>query len=344
MDNKYNSIAMHIRNEIISLALDGSRLPSIRELSLHFNVTAITMRKAIKLLEKEGLVKVRGQSGTYLTKKACQEKNFLNFGFIGYDIFTREHSYLNAILRGFSAHIAGNSIGCVQFLMLPLGEKMRRAAVQRICEMVKKGFLDALAISIPLASEELRMLRDTGVPIVFVNRRTPEKCSYVMENPARMAELMTLAAGEKKIAHPAVLGMVEIPDNTKIGTDSVRQLAAHLEKAGIRTSGVFRMPTEEQLPGLGMAFLRETFRKAPETDCIFAFGDMLITEAKQFISSAKRKITLIAYSDEHPVDGAVTFAPPLQKIGQLAAEALEKQSRDKSMKATEIMLEPIQYE
>ena len=53
MDNKYQQISLHIRNEIIALAVDGMKLPSIRELSTHFNVTTITIRKALKVLEEE---------------------------------------------------------------------------------------------------------------------------------------------------------------------------------------------------------------------------------------------------------------------------------------------------
>ena len=52
MDNKYQQISLHIRNEIIALALDDMKLPGIRELSTHFGVTTITLRKALKLDEK----------------------------------------------------------------------------------------------------------------------------------------------------------------------------------------------------------------------------------------------------------------------------------------------------
>ncbi|MEI3005417.1 MAG: winged helix-turn-helix domain-containing protein [Victivallales bacterium] len=99
MDNKYQQISLHIRNEIIALAVDGMKLPSIRELSTHFNVTTITIRKALKVLEEEKLIEVRGTSGTYLTEKARREKNFLNFGLLAYDIFLSE----TLISTGFAA-------------------------------------------------------------------------------------------------------------------------------------------------------------------------------------------------------------------------------------------------
>ena len=144
MDNKYQQISLHIRNEIIALAVDGMKLPSIRELSTHFNVTTITIRKALKVLEEEKLIEVRGTSGTYLTEKARREKNFLNFGLLAYDIFSLGNPYFNRICRGFNSFLEERGAGYLQLLTIPAAGKYRRAGLQRICGMIEKGLVLSL--------------------------------------------------------------------------------------------------------------------------------------------------------------------------------------------------------
>ena len=47
----------------------GARLPAQRELSREFSVTLMTLRQAIQLLEREGLVKTRHGLGTFVASK-----------------------------------------------------------------------------------------------------------------------------------------------------------------------------------------------------------------------------------------------------------------------------------
>ena len=73
-------------------------------------------------------------------------------------------------------------------------------------------------------------------------------------------------------------------------------------------------------------------------------GDVLIREASRFIHREKRRIPLIAYSDEEPVEDALVIAPPLRKIGRTAAELLLKQIQTgkRDMEETGIELKPYQ--
>ena len=347
MDNKYQQISLHIRNEIIALALDDMKLPGIRELSTHFGVTTITLRKALKLLEKDGLLEVRGTSGTYLTKKAGRERRFLNFGLLVYDIFSLVNPYFNRIGRGFNSFLEEREAGYLQLLTIPITGKYRKAGLQRICGMIEKGLINALAVTIPLQRNELRLLRDTGVPLVSINRKLPD-CPYVMENPRRGAELLCRAFQRAGVSAPVLLAPVEIPENVIQGTDIIHLLTEMLKQNHCitKTPPVFRLPREELFPGAGIEYLEKVFNEHPETDCVFAMGDLLIREADKFLYRGKRKIPLIAYSDEEPVDGACVIAPPLRKIGQTAAELLLKQIQtgDTKLGITGIELDPYPIE
>ena len=346
MDNKYQQISLHIRNEIIALAVDGMKLPSIRELSTHFNVTTITIRKALKVLEEGKLIEVRGTSGTYLTEKARREKNFLNFGLLAYDIFSLGNPYFNRICRGFNSFLEERGAGYLQLLTIPAAGKYRRAGLQRICGMIEKGLVNALAVSIPLHADELELLHDTGAPLVNINRRTKNRFPYVMENPRKGAELLYEVFLKTGAAAPVLLAPVEIPENVILGTDVIHLLTDLLNGGGVcrKRLPVFRMPDEELLPGAGIGYLEKAFAEHPETDCVFAMGDVLIREASRFIHREKRRIPLIAYSDEEPVEDALVIAPPLRKIGRTAAELLLKQIQTgkRDMEETGIELEPYQ--
>lgn len=344
MDNKYQQISLHIRNEIIALAVDGMKLPSIRELSLHFNVTTITIRKALKLLEEEKLIKIRGTSGTYLTEKARREKSFLNFGLLAYDIFSLGNPYFNRICRGFNSLLEEQNVGYLQLLTIPSIAKYRQAGMQRICGMIEKGLINALAITIPLHADELEQLRSTGVPLVNINRRSKSKCPYVMENPRKGAELLYEAFLKTGARMPVLLAPVEIPENVILGTDLIHLLADLLRQKGVcrKNPPVFRMPDEELLPGAGIEYLEKIFAEHPETDCIFAMGDALIREASKFIHRGRSHIHLIAYSDEEPLDGASVIAPPLRKIGRTAAEILLRQIQGGTSDIPGVELDPYQ--
>ncbi|MBL1229235.1 GntR family transcriptional regulator [Enterococcus sp. BWB1-3] len=52
----------------------GDRLPSERELAVHFNVSRMTLRQAIQTLADEGILERKIGSGTYVARKKVQEK------------------------------------------------------------------------------------------------------------------------------------------------------------------------------------------------------------------------------------------------------------------------------
>ncbi len=62
----YRRIAEQIRREFVAGKPEGMRLPPERDLSRSFEVSPVTIRTALKELEKEGLVERRQGSGTYV--------------------------------------------------------------------------------------------------------------------------------------------------------------------------------------------------------------------------------------------------------------------------------------
>ena len=65
---QYVAIARALKSRVEALA-PGTRLPSQRALSCEFDVTLMTLREAIRLLEREGLVHSRHGAGTYVAPR-----------------------------------------------------------------------------------------------------------------------------------------------------------------------------------------------------------------------------------------------------------------------------------
>lgn len=346
MDNKYQQIALHIRNEIIAICAEGSQLPGVRELSTRFAVTTITIRKAINVLISDGLIETRGTKGTYVTEKAAHGGICLNFGLLAYDLFSLEHPYFNRICRGFSSYLEEHDAGSVQFLTIPSEPRWRLAGINRIHDMINRGIINGLAVMIPLSPAELRMLWQTGIPLVNVNRRYREDYPFVMENAVIASELLHCAAEEKKITEPAILGAVKIDEAGKTGTDVVQLLLRRYADRGGEPDKlhVFRLPTEATPPDAGYKALEAIFEKYPRTDGVVAIGDSMIRDAAKFINEKRPGMPFVVYSDEYPVENASVVALPLRQIGRCSAEILLNQisSGERSAASNMLELEPYQ--
>jgi len=63
----YVQIANDIKEQIISGALkDGEKLKSVREYSVLYEVTTLTMHRAIQLLEMEGVIQTKKGVGSFV--------------------------------------------------------------------------------------------------------------------------------------------------------------------------------------------------------------------------------------------------------------------------------------
>src|SRR3990172_10250368 len=65
---RYHRIAVELREKIRSGVIEpGHRLSNQRQLAREFGVTLMTLRQALDLLEREGLITRRHGRGTYVT-------------------------------------------------------------------------------------------------------------------------------------------------------------------------------------------------------------------------------------------------------------------------------------
>jgi len=72
---RYRAIAQEIKDEIASGALDaGDKLPSLRHACHRWRVSLITAKGAYRLLERQGFIEARPQSGYYVLQQTTREE------------------------------------------------------------------------------------------------------------------------------------------------------------------------------------------------------------------------------------------------------------------------------
>jgi GntR family transcriptional regulator len=70
----YIQIATDIKEQIVSKKyIDGDKLPSVREYSLIYEVSALTIQRAIQQLEYEGVIQSKKGVGNFIADK-CYDK------------------------------------------------------------------------------------------------------------------------------------------------------------------------------------------------------------------------------------------------------------------------------
>ena len=72
---RYVQLASLLRNRIAKGTLSpGERLPTLEELMKEFDVARVTVRQAVEVLAREGLVRAKQGSGTYVTARPAGER------------------------------------------------------------------------------------------------------------------------------------------------------------------------------------------------------------------------------------------------------------------------------
>ena len=172
---KYEKIAEWIRKEVEAGALSlGDKLPSENELMAQFQVSRQTVRTALLLLRKEGIVEGRRGSGSYITANVHRRT--------GKEIriavlLTCVDSYIfPALLRGMEAGLSRE--GCtLQISVTENAVEKERMLLKEFLRMSSIDGLIAEPVKSGLPNPNLglyRELKSAGVPVLFVNSFYPE--------------------------------------------------------------------------------------------------------------------------------------------------------------------------
>ena len=180
MSAKYIQMANALRTAISEGEYKAaSRLPTEQQLMGQFGVSRQTVRNALAILTKEGLIRRRQGSGSVvLEQKPKPENNTIAIviSFANSYIFPSLLMDAQQVLleNGFSALVYGTDN---QF------EKERKILLQLLEHPVRGMIVEGTKSVLPNPNLDLyRQLRDSGVPMVFLHSCYPELSAPVVRD------------------------------------------------------------------------------------------------------------------------------------------------------------------
>jgi len=169
MKPKYEEI-----NEILKKEIKENKIMflSEREIIHRFNVSSITARRVLNELEEEGYIERRAGKGSIVIKKVNE------IGIISYNIREAFSSFIPEIIEGIEEEAERNGY------YIHLYTTKKRSIIQTKCilyNLINKKRIGGVLILSPLPVEDIRFLKEKGIPFVVIANYYPDiECSYVI--------------------------------------------------------------------------------------------------------------------------------------------------------------------
>lgn len=325
--SKYKLLADELRRKITDKIYQaGNKLPSELELQEQFQVSRQTVRNALELLERQGLVRSRQGSGTYVVDREAEEQKksrriAVVTTYVDNYIFPRIIQGIEGVLakEGFQVQIAftGNRIWKEEVILLDLLEQDLRGL---IIETTKSALPNP---NLPL----YRRLREKGIPVLFINSRYPElDCPVVClqdEEAGRLAAECLLANGHKRIG-----GFFKRDDGQ--GIRRYRGFLEALRDGGIRPAEehILWFDTEDALDFDGME--ERIVKRLGACTGIMCYNDSTASHVMEIWKrrgiSVPEDVSIVSVDDTDLAMlgdvGLTSVHHPKEKLGEKAAKQL----------------------
>ena len=165
----YTALKADIANRVFT---KGKRLPGEPELCRRFGTARNTVRQALDLLHRQGLIEKRKGEGTFITQRGERKTgligllmpNFTSARF--FDVLKRE---LETNAKGLGYRIAAETAatGTPQQIIDQVRTAARRLAVMRVEGVIFRPHLDPLCTKCNL--EILHLFQNTETPVVLID-------------------------------------------------------------------------------------------------------------------------------------------------------------------------------
>ncbi len=324
---KYQVLAEALQQKIIEGILSpGNKLPSEYELQKEFQVSRQTVRNALEVLEKQGFVRGRQGSGTYVLDREAEERKksrriAVVTTYVDNYIFPKIIQGIESVLakEGFQVQIAftGNHIWREEAVLKDLLEQDLRGI---IIETTKSALPNP---NLPL----YRRLQEKGVPVLFINSRYPElDCPAVSlhdEAAGRLAAQCLLEYGHEKIG-----GFFKLDDGQ--GIRRYQGFVEALRDGGIRPleENILWFDTEDALDFGCMA--ERIVKRLGACTGILCYNDSTAFEVIEILKrhgiSVPEDISVVSVDDTDLAMlgevGLTSVHHPKEKLGEKAAKQL----------------------
>jgi GntR family transcriptional regulator, arabinose operon transcriptional repressor len=325
---RYEEIAAVLRQRILSGDYGKGRLPSERSLLTEFGVQRDTVRRALDVLEGEGLVFRDPARGTFVLPRAESVNSPATPGTIILAVRRSEQSTgPGDILRGLSRIM--EAVGRPIFWFDTYDKQGRPERIPSLEHLRARGVVGAaIWPEMPASLERLRLIR-AMMPLVLLDRRVPGfESDFVGFNDADGARKATdhlIRRGHRRI------GFISAEPEAATVQARVRGYRAALENAALPSSPEWILHAEQGIRSLPLTAL-STFleqRGAPLTAVLCANDTIAVRFIGILRSLGKRvpeDVAVIGFGNSLPplMDalGLTTVAQPFERVGQTAGEML----------------------
>jgi len=335
----YEQIADYVRRQIQRGRWEpGSKLPPEPELATQFQTSRNTLRKALKLLEKQDFIRQRKGKGTFVASRPGLAGR-TRIGVLGLSPAARANYHHGAILRGIEEGFRQNGIS-PEILFLPTDRDF--------LEHVRSGDVDGLFLS--PGEREAALVAATAInsiPYVifsasFLILKEYDNVFIDTDNFGGAVAAMEylIGLGHRTISH------ICCDTNRCNAQDRLRGYLAAMRK--------HNLPLDESLIleyGGGSDEDRERVRRLleerPEITAVFAegFGPVLdvYAAAKQLGRRIPEDISVVGFDDPEEArflaPPVTTVRQPTFEMGMKAAEMMRRQLAGEPLEARQVILQ-----
>lgn len=330
---RYQEIKEQLVHKIGQLE-PGTRLPSRPDLCVQLDTNRTTLDRAIKELEREGMLYSRNGSGTYVIglvqgKVSTTE----NWGVIVPNVMDHVYPSLARGIENVACRYSANVILCNSDDDV---EKQNRY-IKRLLLSGVSGFIivPIITSSVEISSKLYGTLLDSHIPFVFCHRGVEGiRVPIVKSNDFYGGYIATkhlLSRGYRNIAYIA-------RREYSTSVERYHGYVSAIQEYGLPVKRERVLLPREERPNSSYQYMRQLLERDPEVDAVFCFNDYVALEVCSAVQDAGKRVShdigVIGY-DNLPADSSVSpkitsLAFKSLQIGEQAAQVLYEMINQKS--------------
>jgi DNA-binding LacI/PurR family transcriptional regulator len=314
-------------------------IPSQQQLIDAYQVSLITVRRAIEKLSAEGYILRRQGKGCFVAPATDWQINRSQVLQIGVIVSSIANSFFPEIIEGMEQYL--HTVNA----QLTISHSQWQAAHERshINSFLRNG-CHGLLISPSQDCQAYRKLQEEGVPFVFFNHYFPDAgFPYVItddRNGVKAAIDHLIARGHRRIG--AVIG----GSGKATALDRLAGLRDSFAAAGLEWKDSWLSWQKNFTYDEGVEGARELFAREPALTAIFCSSELLATGTAAYLLNRGYRIpeqmSLVAFGDSDTSRffkiPLTTIAQPTTEMGATAARLLVEAVQDRPVDADQIVL------
>lgn len=346
-------MAESIREQIVSGELGfGQQLPSQKQLAIQYNVSLITVKRAILELVKEGFLRGHPGKGVFVGSPishahASPQTQTKSIGALITDLTS---PFYSSVLRAVEIEASHENY----FVILSNTDTLvpnEPKQIERLLAAGVGGIVVASRAHQNQLQPHLQKLLESGMPLVFVSYCDDHRVNYIGTDNrlgGYMATKHLISLGHRQIA------FVTPDKNNSLGNYRYAGYLDALKEAGLEKNeklivSIDEYTGENRFHG-GYRIGKEMLAEGKLPDAIFAFSDLTALGLKRaFLENNLRipqDIALVGFDDipmaRQSLVPLTTIRQPFEQIGQLAFDTLKrKMNGEKSVTRLSLMPELI---